>query len=206
MFFNKRYKMVSGNSFFRTFFNKGNYGEFRIFNKLDKLDGENFILCNVYLPTKKGKTTEVDLVMINETGIYVFESKNYGGWIFGNDKDRNWTVTTGKNKYRFYNPIKQNEGHIKALKLNLNLDDDSLYKSYIVFGERCTLKKVKVNAEGIKVIKRDRLKRAISKDIKSSKKVFSVKQVNDIYIELNKCVRVDDETKKKHIENIKKTK
>ncbi|NLK22184.1 MAG: NERD domain-containing protein [Epulopiscium sp.] len=23
--------------------------------------------------------------------MYVFESKNYSGWIFGNEKDKNWT-------------------------------------------------------------------------------------------------------------------
>lgn len=36
-------------------------------------------------------TYEIDLIMISETGIYVFESKNYSGWIFGDEKQRYWT-------------------------------------------------------------------------------------------------------------------
>jgi hypothetical protein len=66
-----------------TIFNSGNYGEFLTFCCLEKLKGDHKLLTNVYLPKKDGSTTEIDLIMIDETGIYVFESKNYSGWIFG---------------------------------------------------------------------------------------------------------------------------
>lgn len=75
------YKLESGNSFFKTVFNKGNYGEYLTFLSLEKLDVFKRLLVNVYLPKDDGTTTEIDLIMICHTGIYVFESKNYSGWI-----------------------------------------------------------------------------------------------------------------------------
>jgi hypothetical protein len=63
------------------------------------------------LSKKDGSTTEIDLIMIDETGIYVFESKNYSGWIFGDEKRKNWVQTLeNRQKNYFYNPIWQNGG------------------------------------------------------------------------------------------------
>ena len=41
------------------------------------------ILRNVYIPKDNGETTEIDVVYITQKGIFVIESKNYSGWIFG---------------------------------------------------------------------------------------------------------------------------
>ena len=71
-------------------------------------------LRNVYIPKDNGETSEIDVVYITQKGIFVFESKNYSGWIFGDEKDTYWTVMLpNRQKNRFYNPIKQNRTHIK---------------------------------------------------------------------------------------------
>ena len=75
------YKSASGNSFLKTILDKGNYGEFLTFVYLEKLEGNHKIMTNLYIPKSDGTTTEIDLIMISQTGIYVFESKNYSGWI-----------------------------------------------------------------------------------------------------------------------------
>ena len=60
-------------------------------------------LRNLYVPKENGETTEIDLVYITQKGVFVIESKNYSGWIFGNEKDQYWTASlsngqkTGKN-------------------------------------------------------------------------------------------------------------
>jgi hypothetical protein len=60
--------------------------------------------------------------MISTKGIFVFESKNYSGWIFGSEKNRYWTQTLPKNsKNKFFNPIWQNKAHIKALSESLGI-------------------------------------------------------------------------------------
>ena len=200
---NSNYKLVSGNSFFKTIFDKGNYGEFLTFTKLEKLSDQNKLLTNLYIPRDDGTTTEVDLVMISPTGIYVFESKNYSGWIFGDEKNKNWTQTLENGqKNRFYNPIWQNKAHINALKAVLNLNDDA-FKSYIIFSERCTLKKINVTSPNVKVIKRDQLIKNVKKDIKDFPEIFTSDEVNKIYSSLQKYTNVDEDIKQAHIEAIK---
>ncbi|MCI8554207.1 MAG: NERD domain-containing protein [Clostridiales bacterium] len=71
---------------------KGYYGEYLVFCELYKqISGNCKILMNLDIPTRNGKTTEVDLLLIHETGIYVFEIKHYQGTIYGKDTDNTWT-------------------------------------------------------------------------------------------------------------------
>ena len=93
---------------------KGTIGERKIYAILENLKGSKGMLPNCYLPLENGKTTEIDLILIHESGIYVIESKNFGGWIFGNDTQKFWTQSFsdgrgGSKKYKFYNPLWQNE-------------------------------------------------------------------------------------------------
>lgn len=77
---------------------------------------ENQILRNVYIPTKNGKTSEIDLMAISKKGIFVFECKNYGGIIYGDARRKNWIQYIGKKKSYFYNPLLQNKVHCEKLK------------------------------------------------------------------------------------------
>lgn len=68
-------------------------GEYSTYCLLDKLEGYKKFLFNCYIPKGDGTTTEVDVIMIHETGIYVIESKNYNGCIFGREDAYEWTQT-----------------------------------------------------------------------------------------------------------------
>ena len=97
---------------------KGYFGEYLLFCELYKsMTGNGKILMNLNVPTENSKTTEIDLVLIHETGLYVFEIKHYKGTIYGKDTDAIWTqyFRTVKNN-TFKNPIEQNKYHIQALK------------------------------------------------------------------------------------------
>lgn len=97
---------------------KGYYGEYLVFKDLyPKLSGYCKILMNLQIPTGDGRTTEIDLLLIHETGLYVFEMKHYKGTIYGKSSDQRWTqyFRTAPNSH-FYNPILQNQYHIKALQ------------------------------------------------------------------------------------------
>ena len=203
-FKNSAYKIASGNDFLKTVFDKGNYGEFLTFNCLEKLGADNKLMTNLYIPRKDGSTTEIDLIMLSHTGIYVFESKNYSGWIFGDEKNKNWTQTLeNKQKNRFFNPIWQNKAHITALKSVIGTENDSLYKSYIIFSERCTLKKINVVSPNIKVIKRNQLSNAIRTDIWNSPKLLTTEEIDQLYSSLQKYAHADAQVKEAHIDNIK---
>lgn len=149
------YKYESGVGLFKYLFDTGSFGEALIFFELEKLPMYSKIMANLYIPTEDG-TTEIDVLYISSSGIYVIESKNYSGWIFGDEKARNWTAVLFKTKNKFLNPIWQNKKHIKYLSKVLV---DVQLRSLIVFSERCELKKVNVE-EGL-VIKRGKLRKLI---------------------------------------------
>ena len=158
-------------------------------------------LRNVYIPKDNGETSEIDVVYITQKGIFVFESKNYSGWIFGDEKDTYWTVMLPNGqKNRFYNPIKQNRTHIKWLQKYVS-GDIPLF-SIIVFSERCELKKVEVESTDVKVIKRDRTYAAV-RDIWDSHE-DAVEDVDALYEKLKVLTNVDDAVKTAHIADIER--
>ena len=119
--------------------NKGRLGEFYTYKYLKSLKGYKRYLFNLYLPKENDETTELDVVLLHESGLYVFESKNYSGWIFGTETQQYWiqTLPTGRGrskKTRFFNPIIQNKVHLKWLQRFL--EDTTLpFYSYIVFSK-----------------------------------------------------------------------
>lgn len=93
-------------------------------------------LHNVTLPTDCG-TTQIDHIYVSRFGVFVVETKNMKGWIFGGERQPQWTQSFYKNKYRFQNPIRQNYKHIKELSAVLNIPMAKLH-SVIVFTGDCT--------------------------------------------------------------------
>ncbi|MDX1699070.1 MAG: nuclease-related domain-containing protein [Melioribacteraceae bacterium] len=198
------YQAASGNSFWRTILDKGNSGEYLTYVHLEKVEGHHRILTNLYIPKKDGSTTEIDVVMIAQSGIYVFESKNYSGWIFGSEKSQYWTQTfPNGQKQRFYNPISQNKGHIKALQSLLEIKNNDFFKSYIVFSERCTLKKIDVNSSNIVVLNRNVLRKIIKRDIEAYPKLISISEVNQLALWLEKYTLADEEVKRTHVNDLR---
>ncbi len=158
------------------------------------------IIRNLILPI--GDTaTEIDILMIHEKGIFVFESKNYGGWIFGSKDDHKWTQTfrNGK-KYKFYNPIKQNKTHCDAI-CEITKVPKQYITSYVVFSERCSLKAVPENEMQLTIIKRNRLINEVCKDLAVRNSVYSREAV-DSYHKGFSYYLDNDELKKKHRDNI----
>lgn len=117
---------------------KGYIGEKRIHKRLQSLGELYHVFHDVYLTKEDGNTTQVDHIVVSKMGIFVIETKNYTGWIFGSEKQRKWTQVIYKNKQSFYNPILQNRTHVKALKQLFQIDHD--VHSIIVFSDSATLK------------------------------------------------------------------
>lgn len=201
-FENSSYKFESGNSYIDIQSNKGMRGEQLIFNELEKIKVYHKILANVYLPKNKGDTAETDIIYINESGIYVIESKNYKGYIYGNEKDKHWRQKLANN-IEFYNPILQNAAHIDAVRKNLKIDKKYI-KSVIVFGNECKLCNSNILSEDVYVIKRKNLKRLMKSCIKKSINKLDEDKINYMYNQLKGYSCVDDSIKLMHIENIKR--
>ena len=93
---------------------------------------------NVTLPSNEG-TTQIDHIFVSVYGVFVVETKNMKGWIFGGEKQTKWTQQIYKVKNTFQNPLRQNYKHLKALEGILDIPEGSL-KSVIAFTGQCTFK------------------------------------------------------------------
>lgn len=84
--------------------------------------------------------TQIDHIIVSVYGIFVIETKNYKGWIFGSETQRQWTQSfPNGRKYKFQNPLRQNYLHIRTLADLLALDI-SYFHSMIAFIGECELK------------------------------------------------------------------
>jgi len=178
---------------------KGYYGEYLVFKKLyPELTGCCKILMNLQIPTGDGKTTEIDLLLIHETGLYVFEMKHYKGTIYGKASEQKWTqyFRTAPNSH-FYNPILQNQYHIKALQ---RMFPSIPIHSLIVFtSPECDLR-VECNELDITVCQLGNLYIPLHL-LETRSKLFDINRIDSIYNELvsfspitTKPVTVEGET------------
>ena len=183
----------------------GAYGEYLtqyLFNSV-RFKGYYKTLQNIYVPYKDS-TSEIDVLVVHKKGIYVIESKNYSGWIFGSENQQQWTQMLNKNtKEKFYNPVKQNKTHIKALSEYLQIEPSKM-KSYIVFSERCELKKVPENTDQYVITKRNYLLDLINRDMTDKQDILTNEEIDEIARKLEPLTNASQEVKDKHIENIEK--
>ena len=112
---------------------KGIIGEFLVntSSKINLDEDKYHLIKNVTLPTEDG-TTQIDHIIVSEYGIFVVETKNMKGWIFGDEKQKYWTQKIYKNTNKFQNPLHQNYKHIKTIENTLGIDQDKIF-SVIVF-------------------------------------------------------------------------
>lgn len=115
---------------------KGVVGEF-IVNIGAKLflDKEKYhLIKNVTLPTEDG-TTQIDHIIVSKFGVFVVETKNMKGWIFGSPDQKTWTQKIYKHSSKFQNPLHQNYKHTKTLQSLLGLSDAQLFSVIVFVGD-----------------------------------------------------------------------
>ena len=94
---------------------KGRVGELFVKLVVGKTKvNEQYVIHNLKLRIDTNKTSQIDHIVINRNGIFVIETKNYSGRIYGQESQQEWTqvLAYGKVKNRLYNPIKQNKSHV----------------------------------------------------------------------------------------------
>ena len=116
---------------------KGRQGEKFVSNKfLSQLDPLNYtLLADIMLQNESDiGTTQIDHIIVSNFGVFCVETKAYSGWILGRERDKYWTQSINYRKYRFYNPLRQNYGHVKTLeKLLAPLNISIPIYSFIAF-------------------------------------------------------------------------
>lgn len=114
--------------------NKGENGEKYVSNINNKhLNRKKyFIFNNIMLKFKNGKTTQIDHIIISKFGIFILETKNLSGKIFGHEREKEWSYFLAGKEYPIKNPLHQNFKHLKAVEEVLDVNEKDL-KSIIVF-------------------------------------------------------------------------
>jgi len=92
------------------------------------------VLHNITLPTEDG-TTQIDHIIISRYGVFVIETKNMKGWIFGGQNQKFWTQNIYKQKYTFQNPLHQNYKHTKTLEKLLDIDSSKVFSIVVFVGD-----------------------------------------------------------------------
>lgn len=114
----------------------GDYGERRMAAYLEDLPCEIYHVYNDILIRDGDYTTQVDHVIISRYGVFVIETKNMHGKIYGTGKSEYWSQYLPDVGYKRYgytqkytvrNPLWQNAGHIKSLRRLVFGNDVSVY-------------------------------------------------------------------------------
>ena len=178
----------------------GKNGEREVSFVLRSLPQEYLVANNVVIPDQvtdpnKKYTTQIDHIVISPFGVFVIETKNYKGWIFGSEKSREWKeVFRTTPEHYFYNPIKQNWGHVYALAEHLRLNTE-VFIPVVVFLDNC-----KLNVETrTPVVYVSQLEGFI---LNHTKEIISRRNVTKIYERLNKIILAGGEIENKHIQSI----
>jgi len=122
--------------FFKSPFGKGLLGEMLVnFAVNVRLDKQIYhLIKNVTLPTEDG-TTQIDHIVVSEFGIFVIETKNMKGWIFGDEKQKIWTQKIYKHTSKFQNPLHQNYKHVKTIESALGIDHSKIFSVIVFVGD-----------------------------------------------------------------------
>lgn len=175
---------------------KGYLGEKAVARHLSNLPDDKYIpLNNIMLNTDHG-LTQIDHVVLSIYGIFVIETKNYSGWITGNEYSDKWVKNMYGTKYKFRNPIKQNYGHTMALMQTLKITDKDCFIPIVVFTNSAELK---LNTKSL-VIYLHELDNCI---LAFHTRIFSFQQISS-YAQILTSSNVDSkESRKSHVNTIR---
>ncbi len=156
-------------------------------------EGKKYVINDLRLKVSEDRTSQIDHVLINEKGIFVIETKNYSGRIYGKESQLEWTqvLNYGKVKNKLYNPVKQNKTHVYHIS-NMLSERLPIF-SAVVFIQGNTQY---IESENVYSLKG--LKRLISQE---GKNVLSIAQMQTAYNELSGA---NDQSisLREHVENI----
>lgn len=142
----------------------------------------------------QGKSRQIDHIAITEYGVFVIETKNYSGTIYGKEKSTEWKQYLHRQSYSFKNPIHQNYGHTQIVKQVID-NEEILVEPIVVFLNRC---KLKVQTKS-KVLYDTQLVRYII----SKQQILTEDKINEIYNLIIENRITSKETIKQHNSNVK---
>lgn len=193
--------------------------ECRLVFSLEKIFRSELILADAFFPKKQAVSVsvrergdglvtgrsgllQIDALAIDERGIFVFESKDYVGWIYGNAKYPQWTQVSayGRNKHKFYNPVRQNLAHAEAVRAVFG--GLIPVHTVIVFGREAVLKKIEELPEDCYVCGQAGLRNMLDKISKKGRGLSEIEQRQAYETLFLSLVKPERNVRDEHVEEI----
>ncbi|MBN9655074.1 NERD domain-containing protein [Halobacillus sp. GSS1] len=189
---------------------KGEIGEYKISIQLDQMPKEYKHLNDLLIKNPKSKSgySQIDHVLITEYGIFVIETKNYQGTVYGGKDRKTWSVN---GKFKMLNPFIQNYGHLQALTRIIGKDYEHCMISVVSFTKRCTFK-IGTDLRDIKsnqlIVYDIELSEFINRKVHVQKllhhqPLLSVEEVSRIYTDIKNQHIADSDALKHHVDVLK---
>ena len=175
---------------------KGKFGEKEVSRFLNRLakKHDGYLINDVIIPTENGTTSQIDHVLIIPAGVFVVETKNYSGRIYGNDQQEHWVqiLNYGKVKNKLYSPVKQNLTHIYNLSKIIG-DRKISFINIVIF----TQNNIRyIDSENVYTKKE-------IKQLASSETLLNDVQIQNVYSKINEYKENPISTTKQHVVEIK---
>lgn len=191
---NSEYAKHTNISYYGTLFSKGSSGEYKVAKVIGATNKNKFVIHDLIIQ-QNGKSSQIDHIVIQTNGIFVIETKNYAGRIYGYETAREWTqsLAYGNVKHKIYNPIKQNKSHIYYISRALR--EHKVFVPFVVFPKA----EMFPDIQGVGDLRDLRNALAGNTDIK-----LASDKIRFFYNKLMKLKRKNNISKSEHIHNIKK--
>ncbi len=103
------------------------------------LDSKQYHSYYDVLVKSGARSTQIDHIIVSKFGVFVVETKNKTGWIFGGEYDSIWTQVIFNSKTSFQNPLHQNYGHTRTIADFCGIQHSKIH-SVVVFWGDCEFK------------------------------------------------------------------
>ena len=181
------YIAIKGNSI------KGRVGESLVSSILEQIPGNKKIINNIMI-NDNGKSRQIDHIFISEKGIFIIETKNYAGNIYGKETSDEWKQYFKNRNFKLKNPIFQNYGHKKIVSKIIN--NEELVVPIVVFTTRCNLK-VEANKNAVLYTTQ------LSQFIQNQPQRMKQEEIDIFYNQILSNRIMDEETINHHNENVR---
>ena len=175
----------------------GRYGEKKVKKALSPLifgRKKHYLINNLTLIDELKKSHQIDHIEIRKNGVFVIETKNIAGRVFGTPISDEWLQVLYKKTHNHKNPLKQNESHIYHIRKIIS-------NKYPIISVVVMVQNNSSDINSDNVIDLKNLRKFLRK-YKAPKKITK-KQMKQIYIKLIQSG--DNISNRKHLKNIKKT-
>lgn len=193
---------------------KGEIGEYKIDIQLSQFPKEYKYLTDIMVKNPKSSTgfSQIDHILITSYGIFVIETKNYQGTIYGGKNRKEWNIN---GKFKIMNPFYQNFGHIKVIQSLLENKLNEHFISIVSFTKRCKFK-VELDLRKIQsdelIVYDIELSEFINRKININKiknnglPLLSSDEIEKVYSSILSANITDQNLREQHVSSIKKTK